>query len=102
MLDEVEPGRWDELVRSLGVTDVYYSRGFVEASAPLAGGEATFLRMGGVLFPCVVRSDPVDVVTPYGYGGAGRGGGGGVGGGLGGRQAGGAARGGGAAVVVLP
>jgi serine/alanine adding enzyme len=69
MLEEVEPERWDELLRSVGVTDVYYSRGFVEASAPLAGGVATFLRSGDVVFPCVVRSDPVDVVTPYGYGG---------------------------------
>jgi hypothetical protein len=70
---EVEPARWDALVRDLGVSDVYYSRGFVEASAPLAGGEATFLVLdgaeGSVLFPCIVRSDPVDVVTPYGYGG---------------------------------
>ena len=72
-LEEVEPGRWDGLVRSIGVSDGYYSRAFVEASAPLAGGEATFLHLkgegGDVLFPCVVRSDPTDVVTPYGYGG---------------------------------
>ena len=70
---EVEPARWDALVRGLGVSDVYYSRGFVEASAPLAGGSGAFLALrgegGSVLFPCVVRSDPVDVVTPYGYGG---------------------------------
>lgn len=72
-MQEVEPGRWDALMRSIGVPDVYYSRGFVEASAPLAGGEATFLHLAGeggdVVFPCVVRSDPADVVTPYGYGG---------------------------------
>ena len=72
-LEEVEPARWDELVRRLGVTDVYYSRGFVEASAPLAGGTPTLLHAAGeggdVLFPCVVRPDPTDVVTPYGYGG---------------------------------
>jgi hypothetical protein len=72
-LVEVEPGAWDGLVRSIGVTDVYYSRAFVEASAPLAHGEATFLHLNGdggdVIFPCVVRSDPPDVVTPYGYGG---------------------------------
>lgn len=72
-LEEVEPAEWDGLVRSIGVTDVYYSRGFVEASAPLAGGEATFLHLAGeggdAIFPCIVRSDPADVVTPYGYGG---------------------------------
>src|SRR4051794_41638842 len=91
MLEEVEPEWWDELLRSLGITDVYYSRGFVEASAPLAGGVATFLRSGDVVFPCVVRSDPVDVVTPDGYGGAG--GGGLVAGVLGGFEAGGGGRG---------
>jgi serine/alanine adding enzyme len=70
VLEEVEPARWDGLLRSLGVTDVYYSRGYVEASALLAGGTAAFLHDddGGV-FPCVVRPDPVDVVSPYGYGG---------------------------------
>jgi serine/alanine adding enzyme len=72
-LVEVEPAQWDPLVRRLGVTDVYYSRGFVSASAPLAGGAPTLLHAGGsdgdVLFACVVREDPVDVVTPYGYGG---------------------------------
>jgi hypothetical protein len=72
-LVEVEPARWDALVGGLGVTDVYYSRGYVEVSAPLAGGSAVLLDLAGdgghVLFPCVVRRDPVDVVTPYGYGG---------------------------------
>jgi serine/alanine adding enzyme len=72
-LIEVEPSRWDAMVRGLGVSDVYYSRGFVEASAPLAGGTATLLHASGdggdVVFPCVVRSDPTDIVTPYGYGG---------------------------------
>jgi Acetyltransferase (GNAT) domain len=72
-LVEVEPARWDALVRGLGVTDVYYTRGFIEASAPLAGGRPAFLDLAGdeghVLFPCIVREDPLDVVTPYGYGG---------------------------------
>jgi serine/alanine adding enzyme len=72
-LVEVEPARWDDLVRGLGVSDVYYSRGFVEASAPLAQGVPTLLHLsrpaGHVIFPCVVRRDPVDIVTPYGYGG---------------------------------
>ena len=72
-LVEVEPTRWDALLRELEVSDVYYSRGVVEASAPLAGGSAVLLHLAGaegnVLFPSVVRDDPVDVVTPYGYGG---------------------------------
>jgi serine/alanine adding enzyme len=72
-LVEVEPARWDALVQGLGVSDVYYSRGFIDASAGLAGGTVALLDLPGeeghVLFPCVVRQDPVDVVTPYGYGG---------------------------------
>jgi hypothetical protein len=72
-LVEVEPTRWDALVRGLGVSDVYYTGGFIGASAPLAGGTVALLDLPGddghVLFPCVLRDDPVDVVTPYGYGG---------------------------------
>jgi hypothetical protein len=70
---EVEPQRWDASLRAAGVTDVYYSRGFVQASAALHGAEPVLLRLSGeageVLFACLVRPDPTDVVTPYGYGG---------------------------------
>jgi hypothetical protein len=70
---EVEPDRWDDLRRRLGVTDVYSSRGYLEASAVLAGGEPVYLHLGApegdVLFPALLRSEPVDVTTPYGYGG---------------------------------
>lgn len=70
---EVEPSRWDATLARLGLTDVYASRGFVAASAPLAGGEPVLLHLegegGDVVFPCLVRRDPVDVVSPYGYGG---------------------------------
>jgi serine/alanine adding enzyme len=66
---EVEPERWDAALRAGGVTDVYYQRGFVAASAALAGAEPVLLRHRGVFFACLLRSDPVDVVTPYGYGG---------------------------------
>ena len=68
-LAEVAPEDWDALRRRAGVTDVYYSSGFVEASAPLAGGEPVFLEGDGALFPVLLRRDPVDAVTPYGYGG---------------------------------
>ena len=69
-LVEVAPSRWDALLAELGITDVYASRGFVAASAPLAGGEPVLLHDGERLaFPLLVRSDPADVVTPYGYGG---------------------------------
>jgi hypothetical protein len=69
-LVEVAPSRWDALLAELGITDVYASRGFVTASAPLAGGEPVLLHDGaGLVFPLLVRRDPADVVTPYGYGG---------------------------------
>jgi hypothetical protein len=72
-LAEVAPGEWDAVLAQAGVTDAYYGRGYVEASALLAGGEPAFLRLAGdggeVLFPVLVRDDPVDAVTPYGYGG---------------------------------
>jgi serine/alanine adding enzyme len=70
---EVEPQRWDGVLRAAGVTDVYYSRAFVQASAALADAEPVLLRLGGdagaVFLACLVRRDPTDVVTPYGYGG---------------------------------
>src|SRR3954471_24435950 len=72
-LVEVPPDAWDAELRSLGVADAYYTRGYVEASALLVPGSARFLRLGdaqgAVVFPCLVRDDPTDVVTPYGYGG---------------------------------
>ena len=53
--------------------DVYLARGFVAASAALAGAEPVLLHLpgdgGDVVFAALVRADPVDVVTPYGYGG---------------------------------
>ena len=70
---EVEPERWDRALRAAGVTDVYYSRAFVEASAVLAGAEPVLLRHSGaggdVFLAALLRPDPPDVVTPYGYGG---------------------------------
>ena len=69
-LVEVAPSRWDALLAELGMTDVYASHGFVTASAPLAGGEPVLLHDGERLaFPLLLRRDPADVVTPYGYGG---------------------------------
>jgi hypothetical protein len=72
-LVEVEAGRWDGELRAAGLSDVYYSRGLVSASALLAPGTPVLLRLGGaggsVFLACVVRDDPTDSVTPYGYGG---------------------------------
>ena len=70
---EVDPERWDETLSAAGVTDVYYTRGYVAASAALVDAEPVLLRLAGdggeVLFACLLRRDPTDVVTPYGYGG---------------------------------
>ena len=70
---EVDPERWDETLSAAGVTDVYYARGYVAASAALVDAEPVLLRLAGdggeVLFACLLRRDPTDVVTPYGYGG---------------------------------
>jgi hypothetical protein len=72
-LREIETSRWDAALRDLGVTDVYCTRGYLEASAALAGGTPTLLHLAGdggdVIFPLLLREHPVDVVTPYGYGG---------------------------------
>ncbi|HTE59131.1 MAG TPA: hypothetical protein VK631_02200, partial [Solirubrobacteraceae bacterium] len=72
-LVEVEPDRWDAVLAEAGVTDVYYSRGFLAASAVLVDAVPVLLELPGkdgtVLFACLLRRDPPDVVSPYGYGG---------------------------------
>ena len=47
---EVAPERWDAELRAAGVTDVYYARGFVAASAGLVDAEPVLLRHDGVFF----------------------------------------------------
>jgi hypothetical protein len=72
-LEEVEPARWDGVLRHSGVTDVYPSHGFVQASAALVGAAPVLLHLAGdggdVVFAGLLREDPCDVVSPYGYGG---------------------------------
>jgi len=72
-LVEVEPDRWDEELGRLGLTDVYLSRGFVDASAGLVDARPALLAFtgtdGAVVFAALLRDDPTDVVSPYGYGG---------------------------------
>ena len=50
------------MLRAAGVTDVYYSRGFVAASAALVDAEPVLLRLAGdggdVFFACLLRRDP--------------------------------------------
>jgi hypothetical protein len=72
-LEEVAPERWDAVLHAAGLTDAYYSRGFVAASALPGGGGPVLLRLAGddgdVFMAVLLRRDPTDVVTPYGYGG---------------------------------
>jgi serine/alanine adding enzyme len=72
-LVEVEPESWDAVLRGLGVTDAYLGRGFVRASAALVDAEPVLLHLaaagGDVVFAALLRDDPRDVVSPYGYGG---------------------------------
>ena len=72
-LVEVEPDRWDAELRRLGVADAYLAHGFVRASAALVDAAPVLLRLadvgGDVVFAALVREDPRDVVSPYGYGG---------------------------------
>jgi serine/alanine adding enzyme len=72
-LEEVDPARWDDVLRGLGITDVYCSHGFVRASAELVGAAPRLLHLAGahgdVVFAALVRDEPPDVVSPYGYGG---------------------------------
>jgi hypothetical protein len=70
---EVPPATWDALLAERGVRDVYFLRDYVEASCLIDTGQPTYLhasgKKGDVLFACIVRDDPTDVITPYGYGG---------------------------------
>jgi serine/alanine adding enzyme len=72
-LEVVDPARWDDVLRGLGIADVYCSRGFVRASGELSGATPQLLHLAGadgdVVFAVLVREDPCDVVSPYGYGG---------------------------------
>jgi len=70
---EVGQDRWDDELRRLGVTDAYLRLGYVRASAELLGATPVLLHLAGpdgdVVFAALVREDPCDVVSPYGYGG---------------------------------
>ena len=73
MVQELEVQAWEALLERLGVEDSYYTAAYSVASAELTGGTPRLLHLardgGDVVFPVVVRDDPTDVVTPYGYGG---------------------------------
>jgi hypothetical protein len=61
---EVEPAAWDGLQ-----LDAYYRRAYVESACVLEPGEPLLLEYDGTVFAGIRRREPVDVSTPYGYGG---------------------------------
>jgi hypothetical protein len=73
VLAEVIPEDWDARLDGLGLTDAYLRRGYLRSGAALAPAEPVLLHLaadrGDVVFACLLRSDPADVITPYGYGG---------------------------------
>jgi hypothetical protein len=73
---EVESSAWDGLLFSVGWTDVYYRRGYLEAAAAAEPGRCAYLYLrelgGAVVFPSVVRELPelgIRDVTTVAYGG---------------------------------
>ncbi|MGZ4359972.1 MAG: GNAT family N-acetyltransferase [Gaiellaceae bacterium] len=72
-LAELDAGSWDALLESLDLADAYLRSDYVRSSTLLEPGRPSYLHLpgeeGDVVFACILREDPVDVVTPYGYGG---------------------------------
>ena len=75
-LREVPPDEWDDLLRDLELTDVYFRRAYLESASLLGQGRAVYLHLGAdggdVVFPALVREASEgysDVGTPMGYGG---------------------------------
>jgi serine/alanine adding enzyme len=72
-LVEVAAGDWDSLLDGLGLTDAYLRHGYLRSGAAVAPAEPVLLHLAGgggdVVFAALLRSDPADMVTPYGYGG---------------------------------
>ena len=69
MISEVAAADWNGLLAELGCVDVYLTREYVEASTLLEPGRPLFLRSEAAVFTAILRDDPADVITPYGYGG---------------------------------
>jgi len=67
-LREVDAEEWNALTAD---ADVYFRRAYVEASALLVDGSPLFLHAPAenVAFAAILRDEPADVTSPYGYGG---------------------------------
>ncbi len=57
------------MLDGLGLVDAYLRRAYVESACVLEPGEPVLLEHEGTVFALIRRSDPVDAITPYGYGG---------------------------------
>ena len=57
------------MLAELGLVDVYLTREYVETACLLEPGRPLYLRAGDTVFAAILRDDPADVITPYGYGG---------------------------------
>jgi serine/alanine adding enzyme len=53
----------------LGFVDAYLRRAYVESACVLEPGKPVLLERDGAVFALIRRADPVDAITPYGYGG---------------------------------
>lgn len=72
-LEVVADDEWDARLAALGLTDAYLSRGYLRAGAVLTPAQPLLLHLAGeggdVVFAVLRRSEPTDLITPYGYGG---------------------------------
>jgi len=72
-LEVVADDEWDARLDALGLTDAYLRRGYLRAGAVLTPAQPLLLHLAGdrgdVVFAALRRSDPTDLITPYGYGG---------------------------------
>jgi hypothetical protein len=72
-LAELDAPAWDALLARLGCADAYLRSDYVAGATLLEPGAPVYLHASGgsgdVVFACILRDDPADVVTPYGYGG---------------------------------
>jgi serine/alanine adding enzyme len=72
-LEVVADDEWDARLDALGLTDAYLRRGYLRAGAVLTRAQPLLLHLAGdrgdVVFAALRRTEPTDLITPYGYGG---------------------------------
>jgi hypothetical protein len=65
----VDAAEWDATLDGLGLVDAYLRRAYVESACVLETGEPMLLEHESAAFALIRRSNPIDAITPYGYGG---------------------------------